>query len=144
MKKKGFTLIELLGVIVLIAIIAVIAISSSTSISGNVKKQMLEKKIMFIETSAVEYGESEKNEIINSSKKYSGSNCKSIIVSDLVPEYLSKDNKNDCLSGTKTGNGCIVDPSDDTKFLDKLEVIIYYKNNRIHAIVDKDNNLSCS
>ena len=145
MNKKGFTLVELLGVIVLIAVISVIAVTSVASISNGIKKRLLEEKLEFIEKAAENYGNANKHEIINSSKNYNGNSCISIIVSNLVPEYLDKDNKrNNCLTESQTGNGCVVNPADDTKFLDTLEVIISYKNNRIHAVVDKDNNLSCS
>ena len=39
---------------------------------------------------------------------------------------------------------CIVDPSSDTNYLDNYNVIIYYRNNRINAKFDKNNDLSCS
>ena len=71
--------------------------------------------------------------------------CKRIIISSLVPNYLDRDNENECLKEDSTETvGCIVDPSDETKYMDKMEVIIYYKNKRIHAIVGVNDELVCS
>ncbi len=145
MNKKGFTLIELLGVITLLAVIGGIAYASITAINQNIKEKMIEKKLEMIEEAAIIYGGDIKGSIINSSKKYNNNPCISIIVSDLVPNNLDADNNNTCLtaSSSATQEGCIVDPSDNTKYLDKKEVIIYYKNKRVHAKVDYNDNLSC-
>ncbi len=145
MNKKGFTLIELLAVIVVLAIVMVIAVSAVGGITNSIQENMLNKKLNIIEEAAVIYGQDRKGPITTSKSKYNGAPCTSIIISDLVPDYLDKDNENNCLGKDSTETiGCIEDPSDTTKFLDKYEVILYYKNKRIKAVVDKDNNLVCS
>lgn len=144
MNKRGFTLVELLAVIVLIAIITAIAVPSVGAVNKLIKKNMLDKKAELIEEAALLLAEDIKGAIISSSYNYNGFACKSFIVSDLVPNYLSKDNDNTCLKNGGTGSiGCIVDPSDENNYLDKYEVIVYYKNKRMHAVVDTKNNLDC-
>ncbi len=144
MNNKGFTLIELLGVIVLLGIISAIAIPSIGIITNIIKNNMLEKKVTIIEQAATLLGEDIKASIIDSNLRYKEYPCRSFIVSNLVPDYLDKDNDNTCLTSESEGFGCITDPSDNDKYLDKLEVIIYYKNKRINAKVDTENNLTCS
>lgn len=143
--KKGFTLIELLAVIAVLAIVMVIAVPSVIGVNNLIKDNMLEKKGEIIEEAAILLGQDMKGSIINSTKKYKTYPCKSVIVSYLVPNYLDKDNENECLNENSTGTvGCVVDPSDNNKYLDKKKVIIYYKNKRIHAVVDLKDELSCS
>ena len=144
MNNKGFTLIELLGVIVLLGIISAIAIPSIGIITNIIKNNMLEKKVTIIEQAATLLGEDIKASIIDSNLRYKEYPCRRFIVSNLVPDYLDKDNDNTCLTSESEGFGCITDPSDNDKYLDKLEVIIYYKNKRINAKVDTENNLTCS
>ena len=147
MNKNGFTLIELLAVITLLGVIGGIAFVSVNGINRSIQENMLEKKVEMIEEAAVLYGEEYKGALANKNdiKKYNGYNCISIIVTDLIPEYLDKDNDNTCLtSNIDAGNGCVVDPSNSENYLDKYEVIIYYKNKRIHAKMDLNNNLTCS
>jgi len=146
MNKNGFTLVELLVVIVILAIVVVIAVPSVAGVNNLIKNNMLEKKGEIIEEAAILLGQDMKGSVIASEKKYKNNYpCKSIIISYLVPNYLDKDNENECLKEDSTGTvGCIVDPSDNTKYLDKKEVIIYYKNKRIHAVVDLNDELSCS
>ena len=144
MNNKGFTLIELLGVIVVLGVITAIAVPGIGLISKNIQNNMLDKKITLIESAATLLGEDIKSSIIDSSLRYKEYPCRSFIVSNLVPDYLDKDNDNTCLTNDTNGLGCIEDPSDNDKYLDKLEVIIYYKNKRINAKVDVDNNLTCS
>ena len=144
MGKKGFTLIELLAVIVLLGIVMVIAIPGVGAIKKAIDRSMLEKKALIIEEAASLFGEDIRSSIINSNTTYNNLKCKSIIVSDLVSkEYLNKDNENDCLNTLSDEAGCIVNPSDNTKYLDYYEVIIYYQNRRIRAILDLDDNLTC-
>ena len=144
MNNKGFTLIELLAVIVLLGVVAAIAIPGIGNLNKTIKKNMLDKKIDIIEEAATLYGEDNKNDIIESINSYKGAPCKNYIVSDFVPNYLDKDNENECLTGSATGNGCITDPRNDKNYLDKVKVIIYYKNKRVNAKVDIDNSLTCS
>ncbi len=145
MNKKGFTLIELLAVIALLAVIGGIAYASIAGVTSNMQSEMLNKKIDIIEEAANLYGQDIRGSIINSTKKYNNNSCISIIVSDLVPTYLDKDNTNNCLTNSSlTGIGCIINPKNNDEYLDKYEVIIFYKNKRIQAKVDIDNNLTCS
>ena len=145
MKKKGFTLIELLAVIIVLGLLSTIAFVSITRVQKTIQNNILEKKITMIEEAAVLKGEDIKGSIINSDKHYDNYPCKSFIVSDLVPDYLDKDNDSDCLTLSSSAiTGCIVDPTNNSNYLDRLEVIVYYKNKRMHAKVDKDKNLSCS
>ena len=146
MGKRGFTLVELLMVIVVLGIIMAIAIPSIMGVNQSIKDNMLEKKAELIEEAAILLGQDIKGSIISSNKTYKGSyKCKSFIVSDLVPEYLDKDNDNTCLNNDSASTvGCIVDPSDENNYLDKYEVIIYYRNKRMYAVVDTKNNLTCS
>ena len=143
MNNKGFTLVELLGVIVLLGVIAAIAVPSVTGVSHLIQNNMLEKKVELMEEAAVLYGEDIKGSIINSDKHYKEYVCKSFLVSDLVPEYLSKDNDNECLKEESENLGCIVDPTDKENYLDLNEVIIYYKNKRIYAKIDIKNEIVC-
>ncbi len=152
MGKRGFTLIELLGVIVLLGVVMVIAFTSIGGVTRKLQENMLDEKITLIEEAAKLRGQDIKGSIINSTQTYDGYPCRSIIVSDLVTsidnsssKYLSKDNNNVCLTKDSTETvGCIEDPSNKDNYLDKLEVIIYYRNRRIYAVVDRDNNLTCS
>ena len=144
MNNKGFTLIELLAVVVLLGVVAAIAIPGIGTLNNTIKNNMLEKKIDIIEEAATLYGDDNKNVIIESAAHYNGSPCQNYIVSDFVPNYLDKDNENNCLTSSASGNGCITDPRNNNYYLDKVKVIIYYKNKRINAKVDMDNKLSCS
>ena len=157
MNTKGFTLIELLGVIMLLGIVTAIAVPSIGAITDSIKKNMLDKKVEIIEKAANLFGEDIKGSVIYSNKHYKEYPCKSYIISDLVPDYLDKDNDNNCITclskdennnctswSTSDNIGCIVDPSNQDKYLDKLEIIIYYKNKRIATKVDTEGNLTCS
>lgn len=146
MNRKGFTLVELLAVIVLLGVIGGIAFASVRGIYGSINENMLDKKVEIIEEAAKLYGDNIKGTIINSTKKYNGHPCMAIKVSDLVNEkYLEKDNDNACLTSSSISSvGCVVNPSDKDKYLDTNKVIIYYKNKRIQAKVDLNNNLTCN
>lgn len=145
MNKKGFTLVELLIVIVVLGIVITIAVPGVGAVTNVIKENMLSKKTKLIEEAAILLGQDIKGAIISSDLKYNGSSCKSFVVSDLYPTYLDKDNDNPCLDKDSTETvGCIVDPRDSNNYLDKYEVIIYYKNKRIYAKVDTDNTLQCS
>ena len=141
MDKKGFTLVELLGVIVIIGVILVIAIPSVIGISKLIQDNMREKKAEIIEQAAIHLGQDVKGSIMASDKKYDGKPCRSILISDLVPNYLDSDTGSSCIN--KGGTGCVVDPADNNNYMDEKEIIIYYKNKRIYAIVDLKDNLDC-
>jgi len=143
--NKGFTLVELLVVIAILGIVVVIAVPSVQGVNNMIRNNMLEKKTEIIEEAAIMLGQDMKGSVISSEKTYKTFPCKRIIISSLVPNYLDRDNENECLKEDSTETvGCIVDPSDETKYMDKMEVIIYYKNKRIHAIVDVNDELVCS
>ena len=145
MSKRGFTLIELLITIAVLAIIMTIAVPTIGAITQNIKDNMLEKKANLIEEAAILLGEDIKGSIIGSKSRYNGYACRSFKVKDLVPTYLDKDNDTICLGEDGAGNiGCIVDPSNNDNYLDNYEVIIYYRNKRMYAVVDIDNALTCS
>lgn len=143
--NKGFTLVELLVVIAILGIVIVIAVPSVQGVNNLIRNNMLDKKVEIIEEAAIMLGQDMKGSVIASEKTYKTFPCKRIVISSLVPNYLDKDNENECLKEDSTDTvGCIVDPSDESKYLDKKEVIIYYKNKRIHAIVDINDELVCS
>lgn len=145
MSKKGFTLVELLITIAVLSIVMVIAVPSIGAITNSIKDNMLEKKTDLIKEAAILLGQDIKGSIIGSSTKYNGYACRSFEIKDLVPTYLDKDNDVVCLGEGGAGEvGCIVDPSDKNNYLDNYEVIIYYRNKRMYAIVDVDNTLTCS
>lgn len=141
MNNKGFSLVELLAVIVLIGVIGTLAYTSINYINGRTKVQMYNTKISFIETAAVNYGEDFKGTLKSSTDFYDNNPCLSVKVSDLVPNYLDKDTDNECLSDYNT-EGCIINPKDNT-YLDNYYVVIYFKNNRVKAIVADDDTISC-
>ena len=145
MNKQGFTLVELLMVIALLGIVVVIAVPSIAGINNMVMKNMLEKKAELIEEAAILYGEDLKGSIMASQKTYNNNSCWRIIISDLVKDgYLAKDNEEECMDGENKSVGCIVDPSNKNKYMDNLEVILYYKNKRIKAVVDLEDKLVCA
>ncbi len=141
-KKKGFTLVELLAVIIILSIVVVIAVSAVGGISKRIQQNMYEKKITMLEEAAVQYGQARKNFILNSSSKYETYNCIKIKVSDLVPEYVDNDTGNSC-NDVISGTGCIVDPRDESNFLDDKEIIIYARSRRIKAVANFDGKLNC-
>lgn len=146
MNKNGFTLVELIVVIMLLAVVMLIAVPSVIGVNNIIKTNMREKKAEIIEEAAVMLGEDMRIAIINSDKKYKNKYpCKSVTIGYLVPSYLDKDNENDCLDeGDESTIGCITDPANEKAFLDQKEVIIYYKNKRIHAVVDINDEFICS
>ena len=145
MNKMGFTLVELLAVIIILGLISVIAVPSIMGINGGINEEMLEAKATLIEEAAIMYGSDFKGSIMASDKTYNNMPCKTIIVSDLVPTYLEKDNDNACLDkDSENKDGCIKNPGNTNDYLDQYQIIIYYKNKRIHAKMDIEKNLSCS
>ncbi len=145
MNKRGFTLIELLATITLMGVIIAIGVPSFNNINQRIKNNMLNTKINFITEASILYGEDNINELENSSKTYNNYKCLNIIVSSLVPVYIDSDNDNKCLNNNSDYKiGCIIDPSNKNNYLDQMKIIIYYKDNKVKAIVDQNNNLTCS
>lgn len=138
MNKKGFTLIELIAVITILGIITVIAVPSVLGIQRLINEDLLDSKLNIIQKSAIMYGQDNKKEVVTSTKKYQTYSCKSIKVKDLVPNYLDYDTESNC-----NGN-CVINPNKEDEYLDNMEIIIYYKNKRINAVVDNENKLTCS
>ncbi len=139
MNKKGFTLIELLAVITLISLILAISVPSFTNINKLIKNSMLKRKLDYINEKAILYGEDRIDLIKNSNKLYNNYQCLNIKVHDLLDDYIESDNNCEFDSYK-----CILDPSNDNKYLDNLDIIIYFKNDKIYSIINQDNNLSCS
>ncbi len=143
MNKKGFTLVEILATLVVLAIVATIAFVSINGISNRTKEKLYEQKIENLENAAILYGDDNKNEIKNTSLRYgdSGSSypCAIIDAKDLVPNYLDKDNENEC--GGESG--CIENPQDNT-YLDERKIVIYIKNNKVYADASENALLNCT
>ena len=140
MKKKGFTLIELLAVIIILGLVMTIAVTSIGNLTKKSQERMLDEKIRFIEESAVLYGQDMRGSVVNSPKKYKNKySCITIEVNDLVPEYLDKD-----VDNCEVGTNCIVNPLSEKDYLDNYNIVIYYRNNRINAKFDKNDDLVCA
>ena len=143
MNKKGFTLIELLAVITLLGLILAISVPSISFINKSIKDNLLNTKINLIEEYAILYGEDNLSSLKESNKTYDNNRCITIIVSSLVPNYLDADNDNYCNTLNSNNLGCITDPSNKEAFLDKEEIIIYLKDNKVKARFNKDHIYNC-
>lgn len=122
--NKGFTLVELLAVIVILAILITIAVPSTIGISNKLKENMYCKKIDSIEVAAKLYGEDRKDSFTETHPS------REIAVKDLIETgYLKKDNS---VCGGENNPPCIVDPRDSSS-MDKIELTVYEKYNRIYV-----------
>ena len=148
-KNRGFTLVELLAIIIIIGVVAAISITSINGVNKKIKEKMLQNKLELIESAAELYVNKNtdgvtKASIKNSEKKYHPGNhniysCTAIKVKDLVKiELIESDTGSVCNSDIE-GDGCVINPADNSKYLDDVEVILYYKNNRVYAKADIDN-----
>lgn len=134
MNKKGFTLIELLAVIGLLALIVSIAIGAFSGINNNSLESIVEEKIKSFEGGAIFYGQEHPNELTDSCEidgvEYK---CREITFGELLDKNYAESNeevkngKKDIFNN-KSGNSMRCDT-----------IIIYRKNNRVYAKIDKIN-----
>lgn len=145
MNNKGFSLVELLAVIALMSVVIGIAVPLSNAMNDAINNYMLEQKIQMIEKNAEVYGEDNLDVIESETKKYNGYKCITISVKTLVPLYIdSETDFSNCLADNanpvSTNSGCIKDITEDDKYLDNNEIIVYYKNKKAHAKYVIDSN----
>lgn len=133
MNDKGFSLIELLAVIAILALVMGISMPVISIVRESISEKTLEKKYSMLETAAILYGEDHQNTLDNSVKKYNGNNCIMIQVKDLVPNYTKSETGKEC----KNDNTCIKNEVTNN-YLDNDSIIIYSKNNRVHAVYVHD------
>lgn len=143
MEKSGFTLIELLVVIAILSLVLAIAFPRIGGVTDTLKEEMLSSKLELIEEGAVMLGEDIRGSILSSMLTYKEFKCKQIYVKDLVPDYIDADNDNPCMINEEDSIGCVVDPTGDDKYLDLVPIIVYIQNNRVKAVANIDNTLSC-
>lgn len=107
--RQGFTLIELLAVIIILGLLVVLSVPAYTSIYSSIKRNNYQSKLTDIETSALKYGSTIKDEIKNSP-----GSCKDITVTDLIKSGLitSEDKHKDV----------IYNPTDNTPLNGKIKL----------------------
>lgn len=122
MNNKGYTIVELLILIVFLGIITFIGVNKVSYAFDDTSIEAYNSEIKLIKTCAKKYGESKKDEVRNS---VTGVKIK---VNDLI-EY-------GCLKDVDK-NGKYLDPRDDTKSLNDLELNLSYnpKNDSIESEV---------
>jgi prepilin-type N-terminal cleavage/methylation domain-containing protein len=167
MKNKGFTLVELLAVIVILGILITIAVPSMLGVSKNVKEKSYTSKIDLIESAAVIYGEKNSidilKEMISKKSAASGNKVWIKVTDDSITSVdatdtgaypavkttvamlvgtgnLSWDKEDQCSddsSQCKDYKNVIINPVNN-KVINKCEVFIYYRNNRVYAKFNRD------
>jgi prepilin-type N-terminal cleavage/methylation domain-containing protein len=100
MKKNGFTMVELLAVLILLGVLVIIAIPAYLSVYTSIRRENLNSKISNIETAALKYGSSIKDEIKDTDGK-----CISTSVSELI--------KNGYLISESDKENAIYNPTND-------------------------------
>lgn len=152
MNEKGFTLVELMAVIVLISIIALIGVTSVMGIRRQMDTKLFEEKLTSAIASAEKWGDDNKDElnIFNVSPK------KILTIGELVVNgyYRSEEgvnpttyNYNECATkgsiyGYVDGELCkdVVTNNVDNVIVNKIEIYVYIKNNRVYACIEKNDN----
>lgn len=161
MNKKGFTLIELLSVIVLIGLILGIATTGVIRGQKKAKEKTLATKVKNIEKAAILYGQNHRENFVDvkaSETKKSLcfetkddgtvsliSNCKYYDVVINVKDLLGKDDE-PYINADKEidGEKYIVNPVDETKYMNDCEIQIYQKYGKIYAVYNKNEKVGSS
>ena len=117
--NKGFTLVELLAVIIILGLLLVIAIPSYISIYSGIKRDTLENKISEIESSALSYGSTIKDEVKNSS-------CVTKSIEDLI--------KYGNLTSDKDSSDVIIDPTKNKPMTGN--VLICYDKEKLDIVAN--------
>lgn len=131
MSKRGFTLTELLAVIVVLSITMLIASSGIRVIYGKINENMLETRKKLILEGGKQFGIENRQYILGNScliNELKYSNCKIMKVKELIPEFLSTNEKCNgvlCIKNDVTGEN-----------MNEDEMAIYIKNNRVHSTFD--------
>ena len=127
--KKGFTLIELLCVIAILAVVTTIASASIINLSNKSKENLYCAKLKIIESAAKNYSVGYMYELNESTTYYDGYKSLIITVDDLVKKGNLSPDKGDT----------VLNPINNES-LNKLEIILYLKNNQVYVYMD-DNNI---
>lgn len=160
MNNKGFTLVEIISVIALLALVMIITVPAISNTSLNIKKKTLNTKVENIEKAAILYAQKHRenftrlgvNACLNKYCFKDGipiSNCEcylekdddnnivEINVAKLISENLIKEDKI-----TESNEKIIINPVDESKYLNECKIQIYQKYGKIYAVYDKENNKS--
>ncbi len=135
MKNKGFTLIELLAALVILAILLVIAVPTYLNVFSDIKRDSFISKVSELETAALKYGSSIKDEI-------KASTCKDITVEDLIKKgYVNSDSqyRNEIINPANnqplTGKIMICYSNTDLDIV--ANYVVPYEQNKIYYKEDK-------
>lgn len=133
LNKKGFTLVEILVVIVLLGIIAIIVTPAVINGGDSAKKELLKHKIESIESSAVLYGQGNKDKF-NTACNGNNEPCKDIsncycydddiTVGDLIDKNI--------LNPDQDKEKDIINPLTKESLRDE-KIVIYSKYGKIYA-----------
>lgn len=135
MKNKGFTLVELLAVLVILAILLVIAIPSYINVFSDIKRDSFISKVSELETAALKYGSSIKDEIKTST-------CKDITIEELIKNGLINSDsqyRNEILNPTtnKPLTGKIMICYSNANLDIVANYVVPYEQNKIYYKEDK-------
>lgn len=147
MNSRGFTLVEIISVIALLALVVIITIPAINGVSNNIKKNTLKTKIENIEKAAILYAQEHRENFTDTTCSYciGINNCfcykevdnSYITVEKLIAEKKLSEDKKD------GSDKVIVNPTDETKYLNDCKIQIYQKYGKIYAdyLNDTDNNI---
>lgn len=134
MDNKGFTIVELIAVMAVLVLLIVLVVPAINGSSNKTKAKIYQSKVEMIEKAAIIYGQDNYKIITTTGNKQTIDEVEyrtfTVKVKDLIPEYYTADNN--------TEGSLVIDPRDNTKFLDEKEVII--KINMITRKVTADFN----